>query len=85
MPTTTLSQLVQSNGENMDALLIGTIFTMVFGGFGYTYLVERAIQDRIKDMSDKDDIQDIRDRVNTLYAHLLDRPMPEMVKKESKK
>jgi hypothetical protein len=65
----------------MDAILIGTVFTLVFGGFGYTYLVERNIQERIKDMPDKDDIQDLRERVNTLYEHLLDRPMPEIRKK----
>jgi hypothetical protein len=69
----------------METLLIGTVFTLVFGGFGYTYLVERNIQERIKDLPDKEDIQDLRERVNTLYEHLLNKPMPDMPERKVKR
>ena len=50
-----------------------TILALIFGSFAYT-------RSTTSKQATKEDVQDLRDRVNTLYEHLLKTPMPEPTK-----
>jgi len=60
-----------------------TIFTLICGGFAYTFSLEKRVNNKFDSLPSKDDMkrleeqnQQLQDRIDTLYEHLLSKPMP---------
>lgn len=52
----------------------GMLFTLVIGAYGYTFLVDRKTG--ADKLASKEDVTRLEERIDTLYEHLLNRPMP---------
>lgn len=63
-----------------DTAYMALIGVLVLGGFGYTFYIEREFKYDMKDTAKKADVergQDrLEERIDTLYEHLLNKPMP---------
>lgn len=60
----------------MVETIVGVLFTMTMGSFGYTYL-------STKDKASTKDIQDLKERIDLLYEHLLGKTMKEALKEKN--
>lgn len=59
----------------METIVISTLFVLILGAYGYTWHDGR-------EKASKEDIYDLRDRVNLLYEHLLNKSLDEEIKKK---
>jgi hypothetical protein len=57
----------------LDWLQDSAVGGLILGAYAWTYSFVSA---KTKNQATKDDVKDLRERVNTLYEHLLNRPMP---------
>lgn len=62
--------------EFMVEIFAATVSTLVFGGFAYTFSLERRMEKKLENLPSKKDVEHLEERIDMLYEHLLNRPMP---------